>query len=137
MFTIPVPGSKSSLLMTLPTASCGLLKPSLRRRIGVQHHVDAALGERDFLGLVDGEAQRHVVGRAVRIEPASGDELQAHGIEIARAHIILSDVHLLVASRRDEPGIVAVVGRNSNVRQTDCDDARNALHLLLDHLRLG
>jgi len=30
MLTIPTPGSNSSLRMTLPIASCGDLKPSLR-----------------------------------------------------------------------------------------------------------
>ena len=89
----------------------------LSRRIGVQHHVDAALRRAAFLVLVQGDIERHVVGRPVRVEPAAGNQLQAHGFEIAGADIILSDVHLLVAPGRDEPGIAAVVGRDANVGQ--------------------
>ena len=79
MFTIPVPGSKELALDDLADRILWALEAELSRRVGVQNHVDAALGERNFLILVQGEIERHVVGRAVRIEPASGEELQAHG----------------------------------------------------------
>ena len=123
-FMTPVPGENSSLRTVLPIASCGDLKPSFLHRIFVQDDVDAARGHRSLDILVGRERRGHVVHRPVRIEPAAGLQRQAHRVEEAFVDLVLVDADLLVAARRDEAGLVVVVGVDADVGPADGDDAR-------------
>ena len=109
----------------------------LPHRILVEHDVHAALGVGDLLALLDREIEGHVVHRPVAVEPAAGEQLQAHRVEKSLVDAILADQHLLVASRRDQAGVAVVVGRHADVGEADRDHAGHALHLLDDRLRLG
>ena len=51
----------------------------------------------------------------VGVEPAAGDQLQAHRVEEAFVDAIVADVDLAWAARRDHAGVVVVVGRDADV----------------------